>query len=184
MNTGDHSKAVEDLCLCGIDCYMSKGTIQELGIDNHRINRLYKAEPEHVESWIVKPFEAEHDAAEPVNFLLWSKATGDKLVYLTDTYYTRYKFHELDYIMIECNYAKDILDENVQAGKVPAVQKNRVIQSHFSLENVKGFMKANDMETVKEIWLLHLSDCNSDAERFKREIQTLTGKPTYIAGSD
>ena len=35
-----------------------------------------------------------------------------------------------------------------------------------------------------EIWLLHLSDGNSDAERFKREIMELTGKkePVYIAG--
>ena len=56
-----------------------------------------------------------------------------------------------------------------------------VLRSHFSLENVKEFLQANDLSKVQEIWLLHLSDGNSDAERFKREIQELTGKVVYIA---
>jgi hypothetical protein len=43
-------------------------------------------------------------------------------------------------------------------------------------------MQANDLSKVQEIWLLHLSDGNSDADRFKREIQELTGKPVYVAG--
>lgn len=46
---------------------------------------------------------------------------------------------------------------------------------------MKDFLKANDLRHVQEIWLLHLSDGNSDADRFKREIQELTGKPVYIA---
>jgi phosphoribosyl 1,2-cyclic phosphodiesterase len=84
--------------------------------------------------------------------------------------------------MIECNYSKKILDENIAAGRVPMVQKNRLLKSHFSLKNVKDFLKSNDLSKVKEIWLLHLSDRNSNAERFKREIQEISGKPVYVAG--
>ena len=51
----------------------------------------------------------------------------------------------------------------------------------MSLETAKDFLRANDLTAVQEIWLCHLSDGNSDAERFKREIQALTGKPVYIA---
>jgi hypothetical protein len=29
---------------------------------------------------------------------------------------------------------------------------------------------------------MHLSDGNSDAARFKREVQAATGKPVYVAG--
>ena len=83
--------------------------------------------------------------------------------------------------MVECNYALDILQKNVTAGLVPTALKDRVLRSHFSLENVKEFLKANDLSKVQEIWLLHLSDGNSDAGRFKREIQELTGKEVYIA---
>ena len=54
--------------------------------------------------------------------------------------------------------------------------------SHFSLENVKDFLRANDLSRVQEVWLLHLSDGNSDAERFKKEIMEVVGRPVYIAG--
>jgi phosphoribosyl 1,2-cyclic phosphodiesterase len=84
--------------------------------------------------------------------------------------------------MIECNYSIDILNQNVKNGRIPVVQKNRIIKSHFGLENVKDFLKANDLSKVNEIWLLHLSNRNSNAEQFKREIQELTGKLVKVAG--
>jgi|AntDeeMinimDraft_5_1070356.scaffolds.fasta_scaffold16527_4 phosphoribosyl 1,2-cyclic phosphodiesterase len=46
----------------------------------------------------------------------------------------------------------------------------------------QDFLRANDLSRVKEIHLLHLSDRNSNAERFKREIQEISGKPVYVAG--
>jgi phosphoribosyl 1,2-cyclic phosphodiesterase len=52
----------------------------------------------------------------------------------------------------------------------------------MSLKTVKDMLRANDLSQVKEIHLLHLSDRNSSAKLFKKEIQELTGKPVYIAG--
>ncbi|MNU00815.1 hypothetical protein D3C72_2440420 [compost metagenome] len=49
------------------------------------------------------------------------------------------------------------------------------------MQHVKDFLKANDTREVDEIWLLHLSDGNSDAELFKREIQELTGAAVQVA---
>ena len=46
----------------------------------------------------------------------------------------------------------------------------------------QDFLRANDLSRVKEIHLLHLSDRNSSANCFKKEIQSLTGKPVYVAG--
>ena len=34
----------------------------------------------------VLPFDVEHDVPEPLGFLLTSTATGEKLLYFTDTY--------------------------------------------------------------------------------------------------
>ena len=78
----------------------------------------------------------------------------------------------------------DILNENLKAGKVQGFRKKRIIQSHFNLENVKNFLVANDLSQVREIWLLHLSDQNSDAKQFKKEIMELTGKPVFVAGGE
>lgn len=175
----DHCKAVQDAVKAGIECYMSTGTAEALGANSHRINTIKTKKQFQLGSWTVLPFETQHDAKEPLGFLL-ANQDGDKLLYATDTYYVRYRFQGLTHIMVECNYAPDILAKNVEDGLVPPALKNRLLQSHFSLENVKEFLKANDLSKVQEIWLLHLSDGNSDAERFKREVQELTGKMVFI----
>lgn len=178
----DHSKAIRDVLRMGVYVYTSPGTIKALGLEHHRLRPVKSKNTFRIGSWTIKAFETQHDAQEPLGFLLHSQASNERLLYATDTYYIRYKFPGLTHIMVECNYAKDILYENVKRGAVPEVLKNRLLTSHFSLENVKEFLKANDLSQVREIWLLHLSDGNSDAERFKREVQALTGRPVYIAG--
>lgn len=176
----DHSRAVKDVLRAGIDVYTSSGTMEGINISHHRLKRLEAKIAVKIGTWRVLPFEIEHNANEPLGFLLAS-ATGEKVLFATDTYYIRYRFKGLTHIMIECNYSLDVLRENVAAGVVPRMLARKVLRAHFSLENVKDFFLANDLSTVQEIWLIHLSDRNSDAERFKREIQAVTGKPVYIA---
>jgi phosphoribosyl 1,2-cyclic phosphodiesterase len=181
MSTFDHSKAVKDIMRAGIDCYMSAGTAEALGISGHRLHIIKAKQQFKIGSWTILPFETQHDARDPLGFLL-ANQDGEKLLYATDTYFIRYRFQGLTHIMIETNYSMDILRANVEAGLVGPALKTRIMKSHFSLENVKKFLQANDLGKVQEIWLLHLSDNNSDCERFKREIQELTGKPVYVAG--
>lgn len=178
----DHSKAIRDVLRAGVYVYASPGTIGTLRLTNHRLKPIKSLDTFRIGTWVIKAFETQHDAVEPLGFLLHSRASNERLLYATDTYYIRYKFPGLTHIMVECNYAADILEANVKRGSVPEVLKKRLLTSHFSLDNVKEFLKANDLSQVREIWLLHLSDGNSDAERFKREVQALTGRPVYIAG--
>lgn len=178
---GDHSIAIKDLIKAGVDIYTSSGTADALGIDSHRVRRVSALEPFTIGAWSILPFDVQHDAAEPLGFLLANTA-GDKLLFATDTYYIKHRFTGLTHIMVECNYSINILNQNITAGRVPAVMKHRLLRSHFSLENVKEFIKANDMRRVQEIHLLHLSDNNSDEALFKREIAALTGKLVYVAG--
>lgn len=176
----DHCKAVKDLLKAGIEVWMSVGTKEALKISGHRLRPLAPLINYGIGAWTVKPFEVQHDAAEPLGFLL-ANQTGEKLLYLTDTYYCKYKFVGITHLMIECNHSYEILNENVSRGALPPAMKKRLIRSHFSLENVKKFLEANDLSRVQEIWLIHMSDGNSNAEQFKREIQELTGKPVYVA---
>ena len=176
----DHSKESENLFSSGVDVYMSKGTADKLNLKSHRLKIIKAHKQFNINDWSILPFDVHHDDPEPLNFLI--QKGNEKLVYLTDTFYCKYKFNNLTRIMIECNYSKKILDENIAAGRVPAAQKNRIIKSHMSLKTVKDMLRANDLSQVKEIHLLHLSDRNSSAKLFKKEIQELTGKPVYIAG--
>ena len=163
----------------GIDCYMSRGTAEALGLFGHRVHIIKARQQFQLGTFTVLPFELNHDVFN-LGFLL-ANQEGEKLLYASDTSYIRYRFHGLTHIMIETNYSLDILRTNVANGSVEPVLKNRILKSHFSLENVKKFLLANDLSRVQEIWLLHLSEQNSCEKRFKEEVQKITGKPTYIA---
>jgi phosphoribosyl 1,2-cyclic phosphodiesterase len=152
----DHAGYVQKLLEAGIDCYMSKGTKEALELNHHRANILSEFTKTSIGSYKVMTFKTKHDCAEPI-------------------------FEGLNHIFIECNYAKDILNNNVELGIINNQLKNRTLRSHFELENVKNFLKSNDISSVRNICLLHLSDRNSDAERFKKEIEQLTDKNVVIA---
>ena len=176
----DHTKGLKDVLRAGIDVYASQGTIDQEGIKHHRLKPIKAKQQFEIGTWKILPFDVEHDVAEPLGFLLQNKQ-GERLLFATDTFYVRYKFNNLTHIMIECNYSLEILDENIANGVVPKILRRRLVKSHFSLENVKEFLKANDLSKVQEIHLIHLSDNNSDEEMFKREIQAITGKPVYVS---
>ena len=175
----DHCKAVREVADRGLDIYMSPGTKEAIGIEHHRIKAVENKKQFNLGTWTILPFDTEHDTAEPFGFLL-ANQEGDKLLFLTDTYYCRYKFKGITHLMVECNYSMKILDENVTTGRIHKSLRKRVMQSHFSLENLLEFLKANDLSRVQEIHLLHLSDTNSNEELFKREVQQATGKLVYV----
>lgn len=178
----DHCQSVKSIMKVGIDVYASQGTLDVLELSRHRTIPIQAHKQFTIGTWVIRPFDVEHDVSEPLGFLMQNDVR-EKLVFITDSFYCRYRFDGITHLMIECNYSLKILDENIVAGRVPAVMKKRLIRSHFSLENVKDFLKANDLQCISEIWLLHLSDNNSNADLFKREIQELTGKRVYIAHS-
>lgn len=175
----DHSAAMKEIVKAGINIYTSAGTLESIGIKNHRTNIVKSNHQFEIGSFSVLPFTTEHDAKEPLGFLIQHDEFG-KLLFATDSYYLRYKFIGLNYIMIECNYSHEIISENLKRGIVNKAQISRLLQSHFSLERVKQFLTANNLSEVKEIMLLHLSDRNSNAEKFKSEIEKLTGIPVRI----
>lgn len=176
----DHSKAISDVANNSMDVYSSNGTLKSMNVENYRAKILKSEKQFKLSGFTILPFEAEHDAAEPLGFLIQHNDFG-KLLFITDSYYCQYNFSKLNYIMIECNYSKSILDENIANGLVHPTLANRLLKSHFSLNHVKEFLKANDLSQCREIILIHLSDSNSNAAQFKEEIEKLTGIPVYIA---
>ncbi|QNK86464.1 MBL fold metallo-hydrolase [Sporosarcina sp. resist] len=175
----DHCKAVSEVADRGLNIYMSPGTKEAIGINHHRIKVVENKKRFKLGTWTVLPFDVQHDVSEPFGFLL-ANEVGDKLLFATDTFYVRYRFEGLTHIMVEANYSTEILNENIMTGRVHDGMKRRLIKSHFSLENVLEFLKANDLSRVQEIHLLHLSDTNSDEAMFKKAVQEQTGKLVFV----
>lgn len=134
-----------------------------------------------VGDFIVKCFDTEHDADNPVGFLIQYRPTGEKLLFLTDSYYCKYQFPGLQYILIECNYIKETLDWNIEHGYIHEAMRPRLLQSHMSLEHCIQLLKANDLSQCRELILIHLSSQNADASRMIREIEEVTGIKPKVA---
>lgn len=127
----------------------------------------------------VIPFEVQHDV--PAFGYQVDHPEMGRLVFLTDTFYCEYTFENVNYWLIEANYADDILDRNIADGRTPPSMRPRLLKSHMELETTKGILRANNLTHTLNIVLIHLSDGNSDESRFIREIACLTGKPTIAA---
>ncbi|HCA29762.1 MAG TPA: MBL fold metallo-hydrolase [Ruminococcaceae bacterium] len=175
----DHSRGAAGLAASGIDLYATEGTYHDIDDIRHpyRKNIIRAGTQRDIGSWVVMPFETKHDAAEPVGFLLYSKAAGEKLLFATDTYYIQNRFSGLSVIMVECNYSLPLLRKNAEAGRVTDSMKHRLLESHFSLEHVRDFFKATELSQVRQIYLLHVSAGNGDKKQFVSEIKQATGRP-------
>ena len=175
----DHSGFVKNIIKAGINVYASAGTFEEIGIKSHRVKTIEATKQFKIGNFTVLPFDVQHDAKEPYGYLIQHAEVG-KLLFITDSFYCKYKFNGLNIIMIECNYSRAIVDENLRSGLVEKAQVRRLFKSHFSLERVKEFLLANDLSVLQKIYLMHLSDRNSNAELFRTEIQKLTGIPVEV----
>ena len=119
----DHAKAAVQLTDCGIDVYASQGTLDAIRptptLRSYRFHTLRARKQAQIGSWSVLPWQAQHDATEPLGFLLYSQRTKDRLRFATDTYYIPNRFPQLNYIMVECNYDMSILLRNIAEGVTP-----------------------------------------------------------------
>lgn len=183
----DHAKAVKDLMKAGVDCYMTKGTAEALGVSGHRLNTFYRSPDRRwqynfkiLRDLIILPFEAVHDVAEPVSYFIKTRDDKESLVFVTDTAYLKYKIPDCDCLMIECNYVKYVLDERAKQGKINVSLRNRIVKNHLSLESLVEALKVADLYRCKKIYLMHLSDGNSDEELIKRTIQEITGMEVEV----
>jgi phosphoribosyl 1,2-cyclic phosphodiesterase len=174
----DHCKSIKEVMASGVNVWATKGTHEACGtIRNHRALAMCLGESYKVGGFKVMSFKTEHDAAEPCGFLINHPDTGNVL-FLTDTMYSPFTFRNLHNIIIEANYSHEVI--RVQLSEKEFL-KNRVMQSHMSLDTCIGFLRKNDLSKVNNIVLIHLSDGNSDEKLFKSEVENATGKTVTVA---
>lgn len=145
---------------------------------NRKVKLVQNKDKFKVGNFTVMAFNCQHtnsDGAECQNlgYLIQHKDIG-KILFATDTYYLKYKFKDVDHILIECNYSEKYM-EDLEPYQM------RTFKSHMSLETLKETLKTWDLTKTKDITLIHLSANNGNPKEFKEEIEALTGIPTYVA---
>ncbi|EGS34185.1 metallo-beta-lactamase domain protein [Finegoldia magna SY403409CC001050417] len=182
----DHSKAVKDLMKAGIDCYMTKGTAEVLRVSGHRL-KVFKnwAETKYKTTYInnilIQPLRSIHDAKEPVMYYIEDIKTKESLLFVTDTAFMAYKIPEdINTLMIECNYVKKLIDERVDDKVINVSLRNRIVKNHMSLETVLEALEDVKMTRLKKVYVLHLSDGNSDEKLIRDSIDKKLGVPVEV----
>ena len=91
-------------------------------------------------------------------FLITHKEMG-KLLYITDTELIKWRFKDINHILLGVNYDKDLVDtDNPKA--------NHVFRGHLSIDTACDFVKANDSDSLQNVIMCHLSSENADKESF------------------
>ncbi len=88
----DHSAAARELVRRGISVYSSAATFEALGLSGHRCRAVKAHEPFMIGGISVYPFDVQHDAPDPLGFVITDTASGERTLFFTDTYYVEYVF--------------------------------------------------------------------------------------------
>ena len=174
----DHAGYAAEYAAAGIKVLALPAVQQAKGIKRNAIavelGKAYK-----MGSFVLQPFEVMHDVP-CVGYMVKQQELG-KLVFFTDTFACKYRFKGVNTYMVEANYCDELLEANIEAGKVPMLLRNRLMTSHMELHNTIGFLRSSDLSSVRNIVLVHLSAGNAEAARFEEAVMAATGLPAVAA---
>lgn len=152
----DHSKSVKDFEDMGIPIYALY-----LKIDYMSMN---------MGEFTVKPFDlttidgnwthtnANGEPCPIYGFLITHKEMG-RMLYITDCELIKWKFKDINHILLGVNYDKDLVDtDNPKA--------NHVFRGHLSIDTACDFVKANYSDSLQNVIMCHLSSENADKDSF------------------
>ena len=166
----DHAKYIEKYLKLGIKVYACKDVWEHLYIACNARNAvtIESGKQFNIGTFIVKPFDVAHvnsdgTPCENLGFLIYSTATKEKMLWITDASYIESRFPPMDYICIECNYI-DVEDYLSELQFVNTFVEGRRFRSHLSLDRCVEFLKQQDLSHIKEIRLLHLSESQGKIE--------------------
>jgi phosphoribosyl 1,2-cyclic phosphodiesterase len=173
----DHSRGARDVMRAGVDVYASAATWSGLDLGGHRAHLVLPGEPLLIRGWRVLAFPLKHDAEGCLGFLIEPEVGEGRVLYACDSAYVPVRANGVTIFAIEANYSLTLLRQSTRdvEGQV------RVLRNHMSIERVVEMLAANDLSSVREIWLLHMSDHHSDEAAFKAAVERATGKPTHVA---
>lgn len=171
----DHAKSVMDLIKSGVEVFASEGTADAL--DCELITAVADRTQFRVGSLEIMPFATFHDAAEPLGFLVYSRADGERLVFATDTVNLGYQFPQVNLLALEANYDKDIL---ARCERMPEKVRHRVTNSHMEIETLCQYLRTLDLSACRTLYLLHLSNAASNEGHFISRVRKVVPRHVEI----
>lgn len=152
----DHSKSVNDFKAMGIPIYAPYISQKPMAIGSGAF-RIQSFDLTTVDGrWTHT--DADGTPCPTFSFLITHKEMG-RMLYITDTELIKWRFKDINHILLGVNYDKDLVDtDNPKA--------NHVFRGHLSIDTACDFVKANDSDSLKNVIMCHLSSENADKDSF------------------
>lgn len=151
----DHNKSLKDFINMGIPVfapYLSRESMKMQTEFNIRMFGLTTVDGRWTHT------NADGTPCPIFGFLITHKEMG-RMLYITDCELIKWKFKDINYILLGVNYDKDLIDRDT--GKA-----NHVFRGHLSIDTACDFVKANDSDSLQNVIMCHLSSENADKDSF------------------
>jgi phosphoribosyl 1,2-cyclic phosphodiesterase len=181
---GDHAKYAKDYIKNGIMIYSNSDCVEMVRgkLTTEQLPyavTLERGRTYSIGEFRVCPVNVDHDVPD-YGYIIYHKEMGS-LFFATDCFNVPVEIKHINHFLIEANYKDDILKANLSSGLIDRKQYDRLMTSHFSLDNCVEYIKGCGTEQTNNIILCHLSSRNSHADDFKDKMINSFGIPTYIA---
>ena len=97
-------------------------------------------------------------------FLITNKEMG-RMLYITDCEVIKWKFKDIDHILLGVNYDKDMV------GWSNPAKNNHVFRGHLEIGTACDFVKANYSDRLQNVIMCHLSAENADSYSFIKKMK-------------
>lgn len=130
-----------------------------------------------VDGFYLTAFEVPHDKDVVCYAYIIEHEDFGKLLYMTDCMYCKYNLQsqKINHFLIECNYSKDLVDENYERSL-----RNRVLSTHMELQTVKNFVEANKSSALRTVILCHASTSNLNCDIAIEQIKEVVGNNVNV----
>ena len=153
----DHSKSVKDFEAMGIPVFAPYRSLKPMIIGDYRL----KVQAFDLTTVDGRWTHTNSDGSEcPCYGFLITHPEMGKMLYITDTELIKWRFKDINHILLGVNYDKDLIDRD-NAGKA-----NHVFRGHLSIDTACNFVKANYSDSLQNVIMCHLSAENADRDSF------------------
>lgn len=161
----DHSKSVKDFEAMGIPVFAPYRSLKPMIIGDYRL-KIQAFDLTTVDGrWTHT--NADGSECSCYGFLITHPEMG-RMLYITDTELIKWRFKDVNHILLGVNYDKDLIDRD-NAGKA-----NHVFRGHLSIDTACDFVKANYSDSLQNVIMCHLSSENSDRDSFIEKMKKVT----------
>lgn len=152
----DHNKSLKDFINMGIPVFAPYLSLESMKMETEFNIRMFDLTTIDG-NWTHT--DANGEPCPIYGFLITHKEMG-RMLYITDCEVVKWKFRDINHILLGVNYDKDLIDRD-NTGKA-----NHVFRGHLSIDTACDFVKANYSDSLQNVIMCHLSSENSDRDSF------------------